>query len=75
MKTKSVKLLSLVSVFLSLTTGSIGAADPKPDSEPVAAKDALDLVHVPEGFEVELVVAEPDVIDPVAITWGPDGRL
>lgn len=51
------------------------AADPKPDSEPVAAKDALALLHVPEGFEAELVVAEPDVVDPVALSWGADGRL
>ena len=27
------------------------------------------------GFEVELVAAEPLVMDPVAFAWGPDGRL
>ncbi|MCH2211741.1 MAG: c-type cytochrome [Fuerstiella sp.] len=27
------------------------------------------------GFKVELVAAEPMVLDPVAFDWGPDGRL
>lgn len=45
------------------------------ESQPVAPEDSVALIHVPEGFEVELVVAEPEVIDPVAFTWGADGRL
>jgi putative membrane-bound dehydrogenase-like protein len=53
----------------------LSAAAREPVSQPVEPKDALALVHVPEGYEVELVVAEPDVIDPVAFTWGADGRL
>ena len=28
-----------------------------------------------DGFAVELVAAEPEVIDPVAFEWGADGRL
>ena len=44
----------------------------EPESQPIAPEDSVELIHVPEGFEVELVVAEPDVIDPVAFTWGPD---
>ncbi len=27
------------------------------------------------GFKVELVAAEPLIVDPVAFDWGPDGRL
>src|SRR6185437_15278240 len=30
---------------------------------------------VPEGFEVRLFAAEPDVINPVAMTWDARGRL
>ena len=58
-----------------LTASLVCTADPEPESLPVAPQDSLALIHVPEGFEVELVVAEPDVIDPVAFTWGADGRL
>lgn len=50
-------------------------AEPGPESLPIEPEDSVALIHVPEGFEVELVVAEPDVIDPVAFEWGADGRL
>ena len=36
---------------------------------------SLDKIHVPDGFEVELVAAEPLVKDPVAFDWDPSGRL
>ena len=49
------------------------AADP-PES-PVEAKDALETIHVRDGFTVQLVASEPMVVDPVAISWGADGRM
>ena len=58
-----------------LSALQLGAATRELDSQPVEPKDALALVHVPEGYVVELVAAEPDVIDPVAFTWGADGRM
>ncbi len=42
---------------------------------PTGAAESLAQLHVRPGFEVELVAAEPLVQDPVAIEWGPDGRL
>ena len=66
---------SKFSVVLYMTASLLSAADSELESQPVAPEDSLALIHVPEGFEVELVVAEPDVIDPVAFTWGADGRL
>ncbi len=48
---------------------------PRPDSEPISAADSLKKIHVRDGFEVQLVAAEPLVIDPVAIDWSTDGRL
>ncbi|HIK93317.1 MAG TPA: hypothetical protein EYG03_15255, partial [Planctomycetes bacterium] len=42
---------------------------------PTEVGKALKTIHVPEGFEVQLVAAEPLVMDPVAIDWGPDGKL
>lgn len=32
-------------------------------------------MHLKPGFKIELVAAEPLVVDPVAFDWGPDGRL
>ncbi len=42
---------------------------------PKTPDQSRDCLQVREGFCVELAVAEPDVIDPIAIDWGPDGKL
>ena len=36
---------------------------------------ALETLHVPAGFAVELVAAEPLVADPISIEFGADGRV
>jgi putative membrane-bound dehydrogenase-like protein len=38
-------------------------------------QSALESFRLSEGFRMELVCAEPLVSDPIAIDWGPDGRL
>src|SRR6267142_1398043 len=38
-------------------------------------EDALASMQIPAGFQIELVVSEPLIVDPVAIDWGPDGKL
>ncbi|MDB4644573.1 HEAT repeat domain-containing protein [Rubripirellula sp.] len=45
------------------------------DPTPTDAGQAIDTIQVRDGFEVQLVAAEPLVQDPVAIDWGPDGKL
>ena len=42
---------------------------------PLDAHESLKYFHLHEGFRIELVAAEPLVIDPVAYDWGPDGKL
>ena len=44
-------------------------------SGPLSPTDALSSMQVRPGMEIELVAAEPLVMDPVAFDWGPDGRL
>src|SRR5690606_17087762 len=54
---------------------SPSAASPDGVIPPVAPRtpeETLRGIRVPEGFRVELIAAEPLVIDPVAIDWGPD---
>lgn len=53
----------------------ITESQPQPDSPPRSPAESMKLAHVREGFELQLVAAEPLVIDPVAIDWGPDGKL
>ena len=38
-------------------------------------EESLKCLQAREGFVVELVVAEPLVLDPVAFDWGADGKL
>ena len=54
---------------------AVSQADPADAPEPTEVARALETIHVPEGFQVQLVAAEPLVRDPVAIDWGPDGKL
>jgi putative membrane-bound dehydrogenase-like protein len=42
---------------------------------PLSPKDELATFRVAKGFRVELVASEPDVVDPVAMTFDEDGRL
>jgi len=42
---------------------------------PRSPEESLKVLHVRPGMKVELVAAEPLIVDPVAFDWGPDGRL
>ncbi len=44
-------------------------------SPALAPDDAQKKFVVPEGFEVRLFAAEPDIINPVAMAWDERGRL
>ncbi len=45
------------------------------DDKPLTAEESLAAIRVPEGFQVELVAAEPLVRDPVNIAFGIDGKV
>lgn len=59
----------------------IATAEKKPEplpeweSSPLDPADSMDRTHVRAGYRLDLVAAEPLVMDPVAIDWGADGRL
>jgi putative membrane-bound dehydrogenase-like protein len=42
---------------------------------PLSPKEALQTFRVPQGFKIELVVAEPDVMDPVSMVFDENGRI
>src|SRR5262249_32922139 len=46
--------------------------DESPAKTPV---EALASFQMPPGFKIELVASEPQIVDPVAFDWGPDGKL
>ncbi len=55
-----------------------GAAEPaaaKKDSDPLGPAAAMKTLRVPEGFTIDLVASEPQLLDPVAFDWDTRGRL
>ncbi|MEX0678781.1 MAG: PVC-type heme-binding CxxCH protein [Pirellulales bacterium] len=42
---------------------------------PKTPEQSLAVTRARPGFKVELMAAEPLVADPIAIAWGPDGKL
>jgi putative membrane-bound dehydrogenase-like protein len=42
---------------------------------PMSPAASLAAIRVPAGLTVDLVAAEPDTMDPVDVSWGPDGRM
>jgi putative membrane-bound dehydrogenase-like protein len=46
-----------------------------PDDKPRTPAGALKSIHVPPGFQVDLLAAEPEVADPVNVSFGHDGRI
>ena len=52
-------------------TQLLGNSEPKPQ----APQQSLRSLRVRPGFQIQLVAAEPLVMDPVALDWGADGKL
>ena len=82
--TPSKHFFLLIALFFSMTAqvptahaaeGKEQQKTPTPESPPMSPAESLAVTFVPDGYEIELAVAEPMVIDPVAIAWGADGRL
>src|SRR5687768_15165841 len=47
----------------------------QPPNQPYSAQEALTRFTVPEGFRVELVASEPDIVNPIAMTFDDRGRI
>ena len=47
----------------------------KPPGPPLSPADAIKKMTVPPGFRVELVAAEPDLMNPVAMAFDERGRI
>lgn len=75
--TRFCRLLPLIAVIITTPLRADDADTPTrpvPDS-PIAAEATLDLFELHPDCRIELVAAEPDVIDPVHIAFDPAGRL
>src|SRR5688572_30173574 len=53
----------------------VGGAHAPASTPALAPEEAQKKFTVPKGFEVRLFAAEPEVVNPVAMTWDERGRL
>jgi glucose/arabinose dehydrogenase len=44
-------------------------------NRPFSPEEAVEAMSVPEGFAVELVASEPDIVNPIAMTFDDRGRV
>lgn len=69
-------LLTLIAWFpCSAQDERIPHAQDKPPGPPLSPAEAMAKMTVPEGFTVELVASEPDIVNPVAMTVDERGRF
>lgn len=61
--------------LLVIVMGTGASAQDASLPPPRSPDETLAITHVPAGFRLELAACEPEIADPVAIDWGPDGRL
>ena len=43
--------------------------------KPISPQNTVDRLTVPEGFEVSVFASEPDIRNPIALSWDEKGRL
>lgn len=76
MKSFVVSLSLILAANLCFAAGRQLTGPYTPAGSPaLSPEEAQKKFVVPEGFEVRLFAAEPDVINPVAMTWDERGRL
>src|SRR5689334_16515424 len=68
-----VVLLSAISLFAADEKPPHGQS--KPPGPALSPAEAMQKMVVPEGFKVELIASEPDIVNPVAMTFDERGRI
>ncbi|MEM6629614.1 MAG: PVC-type heme-binding CxxCH protein, partial [Bacteroidota bacterium] len=48
---------------------------PLPLQHPLSPEESRQMIQVPQGFSLELFASEPDIINPIAMSWDEKGRL
>jgi putative membrane-bound dehydrogenase-like protein len=61
--------------FAAAADSVIPHAQDKPPGPALSPQEAIAKMTVPEGFTVELVASEPDIVNPVAMTFDERGRI
>src|SRR5688572_31938605 len=69
-------LLAVIAIaFPTLSVAQVPHGQDKPPGPALSPQEAMAAMRVPPGFKVELVAAEPDVVNPTAMTFDDRGRI
>ncbi|MBN9517625.1 c-type cytochrome [bacterium] len=68
-------LRPLAALALLFAAGPVSGQQPKATDRPVPAASAAKAMTAPPGFNVTLFAGEPDVVQPIAMTFDSRGRL
>jgi putative heme-binding domain-containing protein len=68
-------VLAAPELFAAAGTDVIPHRQDQPPNQPYSAQEAPTRFTVPEGFRVELVASEPDIVNPVAMSFDDRGRI
>ncbi len=74
-RSAAVALLVLLPLAASAADNVIPHAQDKPPGPALSPQEAIAKMKVPDGFTVELVASEPDLVNPVAMTFDEKGRI
>ena len=66
---------SVLPAFTADESNVIPHRQDQPPNRPYSPLEALQRMTVPEGFTVELVASEPDIVNPIAMTFDDQGRI
>jgi putative heme-binding domain-containing protein len=78
MKTNAARLAALLALCLpcaAADTEVIPHRQDKPPNKPFSPQEAVQRMSVPEGFSVEVVSSEPDLVNPIAMAFDDRGRI
>ena len=71
----AVVALAIYPLTARAANGPIPYGQDKPPGAPLSPAEAIQKMTLPEGFSVELVAAEPDIVNPVAMAIDERGRF
>src|SRR5688500_6068840 len=71
-------LMTMLGLFAMIGWSLLEAQDQDftpPPSKPLSPREEQMTFKLPKGFTIDLVASEPDVVDPVHLTFDENGRL
>ena len=68
-------LLLALDIFGAESDGLIPWRQDQPPNQPYSPPEAVSKMTVPEGFTVELVASEPEIVNPIAMCFDERGRI